>query len=87
MKRTQIYLSNNEWQLLRILSQEKKVPVAQLVREAVDKVYAGKSAESFRDALGAVAGIWKKRRDLGRTCDYLRKLREDGRLEGFHGDE
>lgn len=57
--------------------------MAQLIRDAVDKVYAGKSAESFLDALNAAAGIWKNRRDLGNTEDYLGNLREDRRLERF----
>ncbi|MCL5773010.1 MAG: hypothetical protein M1536_01325 [Firmicutes bacterium] len=55
--------------------------MAQLIREAVDKVYAGKKGESFLDALNTVAGIWKNRQDLGKTEDYLKSLREDKRLE------
>jgi hypothetical protein len=83
MKRTQIYLTNEQWQELSVLSANERVPVSELIRRAIDQMYKHNGHDDFDQALDAVTGMWKDRTDLGTTEEYVRSLREDDRLERF----
>ena len=64
MIRTQIYLTEQERDALRVLSAESGKKQSELIREAIDNLIA-KSGETYRQAvLDRVAGIWKDRKDL-----------------------
>ncbi len=78
MKRTQIYLTEEQWRDLKVRSRQESVSVAELVRQAVDEVYR-KPGASFESALRSVAGLWADREDLD-TEEYLRELRESDRV-------
>jgi hypothetical protein len=83
MKRTQIYLTNDQWRELSVLSSEKRTTVSALIRRAIDQVYQHDGHDDFDQALQAVMGIWKDRTDIGSTDDYVRSLRRDTRMERF----
>ncbi len=83
MKRTQIYLTNEQWRELTILSSEEKVPISELIRRAIDRFYKHNGDDDFDQALEAVTGMWKDRADIGTTDEYVRSLRDDNRLEGL----
>lgn len=64
MKRTQIYLTEEEQSELNRLSEERGVSKSSIVREAVDEYLAKHSEERRKEVLERVAGIWKDRDDL-----------------------
>lgn len=83
MKRTQIYLSNEQWRNLNIAKEKRRLSIAELIRQAVDKVYVKKRQSKFEEALDAITGLWKDRTDLPSTDEYVRTLRIDDRIERF----
>jgi hypothetical protein len=83
MKRTQIYLTNDQWRELSAISHRESTPVSELIRRAIDQVYGHNGHDDFDQALNAVTGLWKDRTDLGDTDDYVRSLRQDTRLQRF----
>lgn len=84
MRRTQIYLTEDEWGRLASLSRDRGLPKSLLIREAVDRAYLARpSAESFSKALWAACGIWKDRKDIGDPAAYVRSLRRGGRRERY----
>lgn len=84
MKRSQVYLLDNQWQKLIALSKQRGQSVAQLIRTAVDKVYTKKTGIDFELALRKGFGIWGKRTDIRDTNDYVRMLRTDKRIDRFY---
>lgn len=64
MKRTQIYLTEEEQKELDRLSEERGVSKSSIVREAVDEYIAKFSAEHRREVFDRAAGMWKNRDDL-----------------------
>lgn len=87
MKRTQIYLTFEQWQALQNQSQKERKTMAELIRFAIDKVYRQKKKDNFKQALSSVAGIWSDRTDIETTDEYLRKLRAGDRLKRFGLDK
>lgn len=88
MKRTQLYLDENILQLLWSLSREKKTTISDLVRRAIEKVYGRKKpAQDKIKAFQAAFGIWKNRKDLPPTDEYVRSLRKSTRLQRFGLDK
>ena len=83
MKRTQIYLTNEQWRELSVLSANESVPVSELIRRAIDHVYKRLGNDDFDQALDAFVGMWKDRTDLGSTDDFVRSLRKNTRMERF----
>ena len=83
MKRTQIYLTAEQWRDLHLKSQREHKSIAELVREAIDKVYRAKKRSGFKEALYGVAGIWAEREDIDSTNEYVRGLRKTARLRRF----
>jgi predicted ATPase len=81
MRRTQIYLPEDQWKELRTLSQRQSTPVAALIRRALAQVYPVRHHSRFEHALDDVIGMWRDRSDLGATESYIRALRRDDRLE------
>lgn len=64
MKRTQIYLTEEEQVELDKLSERKDTSKSALIREAVDEYLAKHSEEHQKEVLERVAGMWKDRDDL-----------------------
>ena len=84
MRRTQIYLSDEEDRELERLSKETGRSKSQLIRTAVDDAYlrAGTDGRKMLAAIDGAAGSWKRRRETGRA--YVDRLRR-GRLAELHG--
>ena len=80
MHRTQLYLDDDLWKLLHATARGAGTTISGLVRGAVREKYGadtGIRCEAFQQ----VAGLWKDREDLGRTSQYVRRLRSGGRLK------
>lgn len=81
MKRTQLYLEEDVLKALWRVSREKGVSISELVRSAVKKVYALDKPDDAELILKEAAGIWKDRKDIVSTDDYVRSMRKDSRKE------
>jgi len=79
MKRTQLYLNEDIWKALHIRSRQRKTSISELVRQAVREKYGNSSADR-RTVMQALVGLWKDRRDLPDTEQYVRRLRKGKRL-------
>jgi len=79
MKRTQLYLHEDIWKALHIRSRQQRTTISELVRQAVRDKY-GSSPANRREAMQAIVGLWKNRKDLPDTETYVRRLRKGNRL-------
>jgi len=79
MKRTQLYLNEDIWKALHIRSRQQGTSVSELVRQAVRDKY-GSSPARRREAMQALVGMWKDRKDLHDSTAYVRRLRKGKRL-------
>jgi predicted DNA-binding protein len=59
MKRTQVYLTQNEHKALTALSRKTKKKRSQIIREAIDAHLARQQKKAFAEVLDEVAGSWK----------------------------
>ncbi len=80
MKRTQLYIDNDLWEVLRLRSEEAGTSVSDLVRQAVREKYAA-SPLHRQQAMKAFVGIWNDRSDLRSSEAYMRRLRKGSRLK------
>jgi len=80
MKRTQLYLEEDVWKVLQILSRQSGASISDLVRQAVRERYVGGKANR-QQVLMSVVGLWRNRKDLPNTDSYVRGLRQGKRLE------
>jgi hypothetical protein len=83
MKRTQLYLQENIWKTLHIRSRQQGTSISELVRQAVREKY-GSSPAGRREAMEALVGLRKNRRDLPDTATYVRRLRKGKRLRRIY---
>jgi hypothetical protein len=81
MRRTYLYLPENQWKQLNKLSRKQDTSITELIRRAVEQVYPPRRAAHFDQALDAVTGMWRERHDWDSTESYIRDLRRDNRLE------
>jgi hypothetical protein len=82
MHRTQIYLGEALHHHLSVLSRRTKTTISELIRRAAEKVYGKRFSPQERlKALQAVRGMWKDRKDLPSTEEYVRSLRRDTRAK------
>ncbi len=79
MKRTQLYLHEDIWKALHIRSRQQRTTISELVRQAVRDKY-GSSPANRRQAMQAIVGLWKNRKDLPDSETYVRRLRKGDRL-------
>jgi hypothetical protein len=81
MRRTQLYLDDDLWNVLHARARSQGTTISDLVRKAVRERYLG-NLEERRKAMLAFVGIRKDRKDLpDSTEEYVRSLRRDTRLE------
>lgn len=80
MRRTQLYLPEALWKSLHLRSRQRGTTISQLVREAVGDKY-GESHTERQQAMRALVGMWKDRRDLPDPQTYVRRLRKGKRLK------
>ena len=80
MRRTQLYLDEQLWDALHILSANMNTTVSELVREAVRERYLG-DVNKRREAMQAVVGLRTGRAEIEDTESYVRELRRGTRLD------
>ena len=84
LKRTQVYLTNEELDALNRQHRGTGTDRSQLIRRAIDREYLGRARLSKADRLSIVrraAGAWKGRTETG--AQYVERLRS-GRLGRLH---
>ena len=80
MRRKQIYLDDKQVAQLQAAAKTSARSVSEIIRDAIDeKLARANETDDFERALGAAAGIWSRRADIGSTDEYVRKLRRDRR--------
>ncbi len=79
MKRTQLYLNEDIWKALHVRSRQQGTSISELVRQAVRDKY-GSSPARRKQAMQALVGMWKNRKDLPDSTTYVRRLRKGTRL-------
>jgi hypothetical protein len=86
MRRTQIYLSEDQGRLLAERSRATGRSVSELIRAAIDDVYAGRRGMSRAERMRLAkktAGTWKDFPEPGAA--YVERLRGGRRLARVHG--
>jgi hypothetical protein len=81
MRRTQIYLSDEQGRLLERRSKATGDTISQLIRAAIDDTYAGQRRASQVDRVQIArrtAGAWSDRSERG--ADYVERVRSGSRL-------
>lgn len=85
MKRTQIYLTEEQGRLLETRSRATGSTVSQLIREAIDGAYSRRRAMSRSEKVRlarATAGSWKAFPETG--AEYVERIRGSRRLARLH---
>jgi Ribbon-helix-helix protein, copG family len=81
MKRTQLYLDEDIARILSSVSRQQGKTVSELVRECVREKFGQKKALDKIALAKQVAGLWKNRKDLGKTDRLIRRMRKGSRAE------
>jgi hypothetical protein len=76
MVRTQIYLDQTLKKELNRISQDRRVTVSELIRQAIAQ-FLKKGSPKLGDALGKSFGLWSRRKDIGDTSTYVREARQE----------
>ena len=80
MRRTQLYLDDDLWNLLHARAQKEGATISELVRQATRRQYLG-DLDERRQAMKALVGIRKNRDEISDSTEYVRKLRRGRRIE------
>ncbi len=86
VRRTQIYLTEEQGRLLESRSKATGSTISQLIRAAIDSVYSRRRAMSRAERVRlarATAGSWKAFPETGE--EYVERIRGSRRLAGLHG--
>jgi hypothetical protein len=84
VKRTQLYLDEQDLAVLQLKARQSGVTVSELVRRAVRESYGGSTVQR-KEAMLAFVGMRKGRPGLPPTDNYVRQLRSGSRLERLAG--
>lgn len=84
MKRTQIYLTEEEKEAIEKLSDERGTTQSNIIREAIDEYIVKKKRETKKKSIMDFAGIWKDKKDIP-DIDELRDEWEQ-RLDQIYND-
>ena len=77
MKRTQIYLTDEQRDSLGNQAARTGRPMSELIREALDEYLGRHADEHRREVLRAAAGLWADRSDLAQLEDARATLDRD----------
>jgi hypothetical protein len=80
VRRTQLYLEENLWEVLQVQSRISGKTMSELVRDAVGDRYLG-GASRRQEVLQAFAGSRKDRPEFADSEKYIRDLRRGSRLD------
>lgn len=86
MRRTQIYLTEEQGRLLEGRSKATGSTISELIRAAIDSVYSRRRALSRTERVRlarASAGSWKGFPETG--AEYVERIRGSRRLARLHG--
>jgi hypothetical protein len=75
--RTQLFLDEATHARLRALARRQGRTVSELVREAIARAFGGGTAQERLRTSKAIQGLWRDRKDIGDTYEYVRNLRRD----------
>lgn len=84
MKRTQIYLNNEQYNNLIIESKKTSKTMSELIREAVNYKFGITKKIDFNKAIDSVAGLWEDRKDIKSGKDYINNIRKDKRINNLY---
>jgi len=84
MKRTQIYLKNEQYDNLIIESKKTGKTMSELIREAVSYKFGITRKIDFNDVIDSVAGLWENRKDIKSGKDYVDNIRKDNRMNDLY---
>jgi Ribbon-helix-helix protein, copG family len=80
MVRTQLYLDEAIHRRLSGLARKQGRTISELVRDALVRTYGSPGADERRASLQAIEGLWRHRKDIPDTDEYVRRLRRSTRL-------
>jgi hypothetical protein len=86
MRRTQIYLTDEQGKALEDRSRQTGRSVSQLIRDAIDNAYAARRPMSRAERVRLArqtAGAWAGLPETG--AEYVERVRGRGRLARLHG--
>jgi hypothetical protein len=83
MKRTQLYLDEQLWDVLHTRARSQETSISELVRQAVRERYFGTRDERTK-AMRAFVGVAKTGTQAPDAVDYVQSLRRSDRLERLH---
>ncbi len=81
MQRTQIYLDPAQKKDLSQISRRRRATVSELIRQAIEQ-FLQKNPSGFEEAVENTFGLWSKRKDVGNTSVYSRKIRREWEKRG-----
>jgi predicted DNA-binding protein len=79
MVRTQLFLDEAMHARLRALARKQGRTVSDLVREALARAFGPRTVDEHMSNLKAIEGLWRDRKDIGSTREYVRSLRRGTR--------
>jgi predicted DNA-binding protein len=79
MVRTQLVLDEAMHARLRTLARKQGRTVSGLVREALARTFDPRTVDERMRNWKAIEGLWRDRKDIGSTREYVRNLRKDTR--------
>jgi hypothetical protein len=80
MRRTQLYLDDELWEVLHTRARREGTTISDLVRQAARERYLG-NLEKRREAMQALIGISHDRPEFSDSFRYVRRLRRGSRTE------
>ncbi len=80
MRRTQLYLDDDLWEVLHTRARREGTTISDLVRQAARERYLG-NLEKRREAMQALIGISRDRPEFSDSVRYVRRLRRGSRTE------
>jgi hypothetical protein len=80
MRRTQLYLDDNLWNVLHESARSRNTSVSELMREAVRERYLGKRGEQMK-AMQEFVGVGRDRSGIPDAVEYVRSLRQSDRMK------
>jgi hypothetical protein len=79
MVRTQLYLDETIHRRLTELARKQGRTLSELVRDALVRTYGAPGVDQRPASLRGIEGLWRNRKDIADTDEYVRHLRRDTR--------
>ncbi|MBC8388348.1 MAG: CopG family transcriptional regulator [Actinobacteria bacterium] len=84
MKRTQIYLNDEQYNNLIIESKKTNKTISELIRESVNYKFGITKKIDFNKAVDTIAGLWENRNDIKSSKNYIDNIRKDKRIYNIY---